>query len=181
MADSAAHLVDEVLPKRPIRQWVLSVPFPLRYLFATNPQVMSRVLNIVHRVISTFLIKLSGRTVKSGTQSGAVTLIQRFGSALNLNLHFHMLYLNGVYDHKGYFWPVKPLTPGDLDEITHKIAKRVSRYLERSGYLYRDAESEYLDLVPDEEDVMHGIIGASITYRLAFGPNAGLGVPEVKS
>jgi len=37
MADSAAHLVDEVLPKRPIRQWVLSVPFPLRYLFATNP------------------------------------------------------------------------------------------------------------------------------------------------
>jgi hypothetical protein len=37
MADSAAHLVDEVLPKRPIRQWVLSVPFPLRYLLATNP------------------------------------------------------------------------------------------------------------------------------------------------
>lgn len=83
MADSAAHLVDEVLPKRPIRQWVLSVPFPLRYLFATNPQVMSRVLTIVHRVISTFLIKRSGRTVKSAAQSGAVTLIQRFGSALN--------------------------------------------------------------------------------------------------
>jgi len=41
--------------------------------------------------------------VKSGAQSGAVTLIQRFGSALNLNrdaasLYFHMLYLNGVYD-----------------------------------------------------------------------------------
>ena len=37
-------------------------------------------------------------TVKSGAQSVAVTLIQRFGSALKLNLHFHMLYLNGVYD-----------------------------------------------------------------------------------
>ena len=64
---------------------------------------MSRVLAIVHRVISTFLIKRAGMTVKSGAQSGAVTLIQRFGSALNLNrdaapLHFHMLYLNGVYD-----------------------------------------------------------------------------------
>jgi hypothetical protein len=40
---------------------------------------------------------------ESGAQSGAVTLIQRFGSVLNLNrdaapLHFHMLYLNGVYD-----------------------------------------------------------------------------------
>ncbi|HIK68645.1 MAG TPA: IS91 family transposase [Pseudomonadales bacterium] len=173
MADSAAHLVDEVLPKRPIRQWVLSVPFPLRYLFATNPKVMSRVLTIVHRVISTFLIKQAGRTVKSGTQSGAVTLIQRFGSALNLNLHFHMLYLNGVYDAEGYFWPVKPPAPGDLDEITHKIARRVSRYLEQAGYLYRDAETEYLDLVPDEDDAMNGIMGASITYRLAFGTNAG--------
>ena len=58
----------------------LSVPFPLRYLFATNPQVMSRVLTIVQPVISTFLIKRSGRAVKSGAQSGAVTLIQRFVS-----------------------------------------------------------------------------------------------------
>ncbi len=77
--------------------------FPLRYLFAANPQVMSRVLIIVYRVISTFLIKQPGRTVSSDTQSGAVTLIQRFGSALNLNLHFHILYLGGVCDSKGYF------------------------------------------------------------------------------
>ena len=27
----------------------------------------------------------------------AVTLIQRFGSALNPNVHFHMLFLDGVY------------------------------------------------------------------------------------
>ena len=74
---------------------------------------------------------------------------------------------------KTYFWPVKPPTPGALDELTHKIAKRVSRYLERSEHLYRDAESEYLDLMPDGEDAIHGIIGASITYRLAFGTNAG--------
>ena len=53
------------------------------------------------------------------------------------------------------------------------IATRVSRYLERAGYLYRDAESEYFDLIPEEDDAMHGIISASITYRLAFGPNAG--------
>ncbi len=56
---------------------------------------------------------------------------------------------------------MKPPIPGDLDELMHKIAKRVSRYLERSGYLYRDAETEYLDLVPEEDDAMHSIIGAS--------------------
>ncbi len=79
----------------------------------------------------------------------------------------------GVYDAKGYFWPVKPPTCEDLDVIAHTIARRVSRFLEKAGYLVRDAESEYLDLMQDEEDAMGAIVGASITYRLAFGPNAG--------
>ena len=84
-----------------------------------------------------------------------------------------MLYLNGVYDANGYFWPVKPPTCKNLDVIAHTIAKRVSRFLENAGYLVRDAESEYLDLMQDEDDAMGAIMGASITYRLAFGPNAG--------
>ena len=84
-----------------------------------------------------------------------------------------MLYLNGVYDANGYFWPVKPPTCEDLDVIAHTIARRVSRFLEKAGYLVRDTESEYLELMQDEEDAMGAIVGASITYRLAFGPNAG--------
>src|SRR3990172_8151 len=31
MADTAAHLVHRVLPVAPVRQWVLSLPFALRY------------------------------------------------------------------------------------------------------------------------------------------------------
>ena len=108
----------------------------------------------------------------------AVTLIQRFGPVHNLNLHFHLLHLGGVCDRKEYCWPVKPINPEDLDGIIHKIAKRVARYLERAGYLYRDAESEYLDLMSGEDAAMHDIIGASSdasyrTYRRAFGLNAG--------
>jgi hypothetical protein len=34
MSDTAAHLLDHVLPEAPMRQWVLSVPPPLRYLLA---------------------------------------------------------------------------------------------------------------------------------------------------
>lgn len=92
-----------------------------------------------------------------------------------------MLYLNGVYDARGYFWPVKPPTRDDpgsspgqaLDVITHTIAERVARYLEKAGYLVRDPGTEYLDYGPDEDDAMNEIVGASVTYRLAFGPNAG--------
>jgi len=36
MAETAALLVDEVLPARPLRQWVLSLPHALRFLLATN-------------------------------------------------------------------------------------------------------------------------------------------------
>jgi rRNA maturation endonuclease Nob1 len=37
------------------------------------------------------------RPLARATQTGAVALIQRFGSALNLNIHFHLLVLDGVY------------------------------------------------------------------------------------
>jgi hypothetical protein len=88
MAEIAALLVDEVLPEQPVRQWVLSFPFQLRLLFASRPELMGRVLGIVYRAILTQLIQKAGYTRKSA-QTGAVTLIQRFGSALNLNVHFH--------------------------------------------------------------------------------------------
>jgi len=84
MAESAALLVDEVFPEQPVRQWVLSVPYPLRFLFASRPEVMGRVLGIVHRGIATHLIQKAGFSRKTA-QASAVTLIQRFGSALNLN------------------------------------------------------------------------------------------------
>jgi hypothetical protein len=60
MIESAAHLVDHVLPEQPIRQWVLTFPYPPRFLFATQPQVLSQVLGVVYRAISTYLIKKTG-------------------------------------------------------------------------------------------------------------------------
>jgi hypothetical protein len=56
---------------------------------------------VVQRVISTFVIRHSGLTMASGARTGAVTLIQRFGSALNLNIHLHMLVLDGTYTFSG--------------------------------------------------------------------------------
>lgn len=71
-----SHLADEgrELPHKPMRQWVLSVPFPLRFLFASQPQVMNKVICIIHRVISTYLIKKAGYNKKTA-RTGAVTFI----------------------------------------------------------------------------------------------------------
>ncbi len=99
MVETAALLVDDVLPHKPIRQWVLSSPYSLRFLLASNPQVVSKVLGIVNRVISTHLIKKTGFK-KATAHTGAVSLLQRLGLTLNLNLHLHVLFIDGVYQQK---------------------------------------------------------------------------------
>jgi hypothetical protein len=55
MAETAALLADEVLPERPLRQWVLSLPHALRFLLATNPAALTQVLGVVNRAISGYL------------------------------------------------------------------------------------------------------------------------------
>lgn len=173
MAESAALLVDEVFPEQPVRQWVLSFPFPLRFLFASRPAIMGQVLAIVYRCIATHLIKKAGFSRKSA-RTGAVTLIQRFGSALNLNIHFHMLFLDGVYvdgpDCSRRFRWVRAPTSIELTQLAHTIAHRIGRYLERQGLLERDA-----DLAGDamDERPMDQLLGHSITYRIAVGLQAG--------
>lgn len=78
----------------------------------------------------------------------------------------------------------KPSTCDDLDVIALTIARCVSRYLEKSGYLVRDAESEYLELMQDQKDAKGAILRVRTdtsvrAYRLVSGPNAGLGAPGV--
>jgi hypothetical protein len=106
-----------------------------------------------------------------------VTLIQRFGSALNLNLHFHMLFLDGVYlerpDGSLTFRWVKAPTGAELTALASSIAQRVSRFLERQGLLERDAQSASLSELALDEEPMQGLLAHSITYRIAVGPRAG--------
>ena len=44
MSQTAAHLVDHVIPHVPVRQWVLSLPIPLRLLLAAQPELVTPVL-----------------------------------------------------------------------------------------------------------------------------------------
>jgi hypothetical protein len=55
---------------------VISFPIPLRFLFASHPRLLAPVLQIVHRVIATYLIKGAGLK-RTEAHTGAVTLIQR--------------------------------------------------------------------------------------------------------
>ena len=95
------------------------------------------------------LINKAGLKV-SEAHTGAVTLIQSFGSALNLNLHFHTLFIDGVFSPKNNgelrFYRVNaPLCPSgctskELNALVATINERVARYLERQGWLSRDEQ-----------------------------------------
>ncbi|MDT8321244.1 MAG: transposase [Xanthomonadales bacterium] len=174
MVKSAAHLVDHVFPEAPIRQWVLTFPIPLRFLFAARPEVLNNVLAVVQRGISTFIVRQAGLQVSSGARTGAVTLIQRFGSALNLNIHLHMLFVDGAYSFSGRgaaFHRARRPTDTELAQLLDTLCQRIVRVLERRGLLIADPVDPYLDLEPGSG--LDQIQAASIAYRIAIGPHAG--------
>ena len=88
MAQTAAHLIDLVIPHVPVRQWVPSLPIPLRMLLAAQAKLVTPVLQVVHRTIARLLLDKGG-LMAGQADGGAVTLIQRLGSAANLNIRQH--------------------------------------------------------------------------------------------
>jgi len=81
--------------------------------------------------------------------SGAVTLIQRFGSAVNLNIHLHCLVLDGVYrrtDGEPVFVQADSPTDEELQALLHKIITRLMKLLTRRGVLVEEEEGGGIEL-----------------------------------
>ena len=102
--------------------------------------------------------------------------MQRFGSALNLNVHFHMMFLDGAYQTVGgaepVFRPVAAPESSDLQQLVEQIAARIGRVLEGRGLVERDLENAWL-AADTEAGPLDDLLGHSITYRIAVGPRAG--------
>mgnify|MGYP003343355586 CR=1 FL=1 len=95
---------------------------------------------------------LTKRNSSVSMVTGAVTLIQRFGGALNLNVHLHMLFVDGVYIEgrdgslERFRW-VRAPTRDELTRLSHTIARRVGRYLERQGLVKSDTAGRVMCIV----------------------------------
>ena len=86
--------------------------------------------------------------------------------------------LNGVYVYRGdrspRFQRLKAPVKDELEDLVQLISQRVGRCLERQGLLEQDTESAWLELDPtDEADAMPHILGSSVSYRIAVGPQQG--------
>ena len=182
MAQTAAHLVDHIIPRVPVRQWVLSLPIPLRYLLAAHPRLITPVLQVIHRAISTSLIKQAGLK-RSEAQTGAITLIQRFGSAANLNIHLHCLVLDGVYriqNGAAEFHSARSPTTEQLQRLLSQIIQRIMKALTRNGALIEEEGMSYLAEM-ETDAALSPLQSAACTYRIALGRRAGQKVLTLKT
>lgn len=137
MSDTAAHLVDRVLPQAPYRQWVLSLPWQLRFRLARDATLLGRVLDIFLRAVFAWQRRRARAEGVKGT-CGSVTWIQRFGGFLNLNVHFHALLPDGVFarsaDGGHHFHPIAPPEDDDVAAIARRIYRRIAKLLaQRTG------------------------------------------------
>jgi Putative transposase/Transposase zinc-binding domain len=176
MAERAAQLVDHVLPDVPIRQWVLSLPYRLRYLLAWDHGLCREVVAVCVRAVLGSLRASARRDGVADGRSGAVVIIQRFGGALNLNVHLHALVLDGVFAHGDdgvRFHPTRRLTRDDVGDVVAVVARRIERLLRRRGLAATAEESDAADTWADEAPVLAGLAAASVQGRLALRPRAG--------
>src|SRR4029079_5130997 len=93
MCDAAANITDRILPSAPVRQWVLSLPFELRGVAATKPDVLTTLGRIFAEEIGRVTKRLANI---EDAEMGAVSFPQRFGGSLILHIHFHTLAVDGV-------------------------------------------------------------------------------------
>jgi len=92
MVESAALLADDVLGGYPIRQWVLSLPIPLYLLLARYLCELGKVMSIVHREISTYVIQRADFANKHAQKSaGWAVPLDRFCSEASHTSLFHLI------------------------------------------------------------------------------------------
>jgi hypothetical protein len=88
-----------------------------------------------------------------------------------------MLFLDGVYAETNHGGTRFQRTNGperqELIELVHKISYWVAGFLEREGILERDEENSDLNLENADEDPMQQVLGCSVSYRIAVGPQQG--------
>ncbi len=179
-AEIAADLVDRVLPEAPYRQWVLTFPFPLRFLLATDPAFLADILRAFTRTLFAWQ-RLRGRRlgIRDG-ETGSVTMIQRFGGIANLNPHFHSVLPDGLFvpapDGPMGFVPLPPPTDQDIQDLTTRLAKRL-------GDIARKRFEQAEDQPPwpgDEQAHVHAAVADSLRLPRSHDDNDQVQDPQEK-
>ena len=148
MCNEAAHLVDHVIPRVPVRQFVLSVPFELRLLLAARADAFGAVTSIFMQEVFRWQRERAREAGLSHVRSGAVAMQHRGGSSLNVHPHVHAVVPDGVFlrpdpGGRADFHPLRAPESDDLEEIVFNVHQRFRRWLGRHGLLKAETDDDF--------------------------------------
>ena len=180
MNDVASHLVDAVLPKVAIRQWVCTLPWQLRYRVGYDRLLCAGVFDaFVKELLRSYRRRAKrelGLDSQRGAHTGTVTFIQRFDSALRLTPHAHTLVLDGVYvrtsDGPLQFHALPAPTHAEVSEVARRTAARIERLLGQRGEQLEQGDSGY-DELADHQPVLAACYRAATAGTQLLGAQPG--------
>jgi ribosomal protein S27E len=144
MADSAAHLVDHVLPIAPYRLWTLSLPKRIRLQVIRDPHLLSAVLAVFLRTLFAYQRRRARQRGIRNPLPGAITFVQFWGSILQITPHFHSWLPDGVFhvDEQGElsFQRLDPPTDNEVQQLLLRIEARILKVCGQK------------DVVPDDDE-----------------------------
>ena len=147
-ADTAAWLVDSLLPEAGYRQWVLTFPYTMRFRLAADRHLLSTMLRVFLQVLFAWQRRRGRDLGIPDGRTGSVSFLQRFGSALNLNVHRHCILPDGLFVPVAEdpsaplrFVPLPPPTTAEVEELTRTVADRLTARLAAAS----EEENDYLD------------------------------------
>jgi len=158
MSDAAAHLVDDVFPEVPTRQWVCALPWRLRVLLGYDRRLCAEVMSAFTGAVSRLLRRRAkaelGLPSVEHAYVGAVTFVQRSDSALRLNVHGHSLFLDGVYvrDASGAlaFHALGAPTFEEVEQVARWTHARIEKVLLAHGRTLDGVGDEPAELTHDQ-------------------------------
>jgi hypothetical protein len=141
MCNTAAVVVDRVLPKVPMRQWVLSTPFEVRLLLASNAEASAELTRIFMDEVLAQYRRRAAKLAISNCEGGALVFQHRFGGSLNLNTHLHAVLIDGVFEkavasdgtERIKFHALPPPQPVELTSLAYNIYRKFQAWLKRRG------------------------------------------------
>jgi hypothetical protein len=181
MTETAARLVEHIVPRVPVRQWVLSFPPPLRYLLAYDADLLGEALSLfVASVFSFYRQKARqylGLESSDGLYCGAVTVIQRARSDLALHPHLHAAVFDGAYmwtdpDEKPVFRAVPEPVHAEVAQVAWNTCQQTLALLRRRGK-YFDADPVDCDDLAHQEPLLADCYAASVQGTTTIGDRAG--------
>ncbi len=143
-------------------------------------KLTGKVHQLISAMITSYYVNAAEERGIKEPQTGGVTFVQRFGSALNLNVHFHSVVIDGVFSVAGptpVFHQLRGPTDEELADIVEAAANIVIETLRKDRYLTEEGvetdRPDWLDKDFADSAQLSAAVEASAAMRIAFGERAG--------